>query len=187
MIDFAAVRGAVCITQVAEWLGVELKKEPSGFRGRCPACGSDDARSLFIDPAKQIFTCHGKCPPKPGKEKAGGDCIELASRALKLSMPLAAQEINKHFRCTTPPNKPVPIPDDELKPLDYLVADHPLGTELGFSKEYCERMGAGYAPRGTMAGYFLEPRRNEKGKLIAYVGINPHRDPPVKLPKSWRW
>lgn len=181
MLSFRDIKEAVSIVQAAHWLGIETHKEGHQQRGYCPFCDKpDNPRSLALTPAKGIWFNH--CP----HHRAGGSVIDLASKKLGVSLTDAAKAINEHFRATTPENKPVPSPDDELKPLDHLIPDHALCTEMGFSKEVCERIGAGYARKGVLAGRFLLPVRLPDGKLIGYVGISPKLDPIVKLPSRWR-
>lgn len=182
VLNFHDIKSAVSIEQVGAWLGVETKKEGSQLRGPCPVCDDpDNHRVLALTPSKQLYFNH--C----AKHRGGGDCIQLASFVLGISQKDAAQEINKHFRATTPENKPVPTPDDVLKPLDYLQADHELCTRYGFSKEACERIGAGYASKGILRSRFLLPVRLPDGKLIGYIGVNDALEPMIKLPPSWKW
>lgn len=182
MLNFAEIREAVSIEQVCSWLGIETKKEGLQRRGYCPFCPDpSDPRHLVLTPSKGLF--FDFCP----RHRGGGDSIQLTAQVRGIPVKEAAEEINRHFRATTPENKPVLTPDDVLKPLDYLQADHELCTRYGFSKEACERIGAGYASKGILRSRFLLPVRLPDGKLIGYIGVNDALEPMIKLPPSWKW
>lgn len=68
-------------------------------------------------------------------------------------------------------------PKGELKELDYLIPEHPEVQALGMPAHVAKAIGAGYAPRGTMASRCLFPLRKPDGSLVGYVGINLTKDP----------
>ena len=88
-IDFAEIKGRVTELQVADMLGVTVKKSGSTWRGHCPICKNKNQRALAITPSKGWY-CHGDC-------KAGGDIIELVSRTRDLTHRQAAIAIANHF------------------------------------------------------------------------------------------
>src|SRR3954469_15235408 len=89
-IDFAALKAAVSIDKVAEWLQLDLKKQGSGqLRGCCPIHNGTNEREFVITPSKGLFFCFGPC--------GGGDCIKLAAHVLKIGTKEAAQKIAEHF------------------------------------------------------------------------------------------
>ena len=181
MLNFREIKQAISIQQVCDWLAIELHREGSSFRAKCPTCDGDNPRALVVNTSKQIWNLFcNRCP------KGGGDIFSLVANVKNVPIKEAAKLLNDHFHATTPENKPVPTPDDELKPLDHLIADHQLCTELGFSKEICERIGAGYAKKGILSGRLLIPIRLPSGKLIGYIGVSPKLDPIIKLPTRWR-
>lgn len=165
-VDFKEVRELASIDQVATWLHLDLKNN----RTQCPK-NEGDKRELVITPEKGLFHCFG-C-------KHGGDSIELTAHVLQISQKEAALEMQKHFHGYEPVQKG--LPKDGL---DYLESAHPLRAVLGVSKEVADAIGAGFAPRGTMRGYYLFPLRRPDGALLGYIGCNPQLTPPFKLPKD---
>ena len=97
-IDFAEIKGRVTELQVADMLGLKLKKSGATWRGHCPICNNKNQRALAITPGKGWY-CHGDC-------KVGGDVIELVSRAREISQRQAAIDIAKHFGIIKPEKKP---------------------------------------------------------------------------------
>ena len=69
---------------------------------------------------------------------------------------------------------------DGLEPLQCLEHDHPAVEAVGFDPETAERLGIGYAGRGTMRGTVAIPVRLPDGTLAGYIGITE-----AKLPKEW--
>src|SRR3954471_18947885 len=90
-IDFAALKAAVSIDKVAEWLQLDLKKQANGqLRGCCAMHGGSNEREFVITPSKGLFFCFGPC--------GGGDQIKLTAQVLKIGTREAAQRIADHFK-----------------------------------------------------------------------------------------
>lgn len=173
-VDFAHVRRSVEIEQVAHWLGLELKRANEQMRGRCPLHDGGE-RALVITPAKGLWYCFApEC-------KAGGDCIELVAKVRQIGQRDAAIAIQKHF---LEPDKPA-THDQPLKPLDYLLHEHPLVQALGFPEHIAWALGVGYAPKGIMRGRVAIPIRDATGSIVAYAGVNPDMEPMLKLPSKF--
>ena len=94
-IDFLEIKGRVTELQVADMLGLTMKKSGTTWRGHCPICKNKNQRALAITPAKGWY-CHGDC-------KAGGDIIELVSRARGITQRQAAIAIADHFHLIAKP------------------------------------------------------------------------------------
>ena len=165
-IKFDEIKRATNIEDVANWLGLELKKNGSQLRGPCPRHGGE--RSLVLTPAMDRFTCFGVKPSH------SGDVVELVAHVLELSQREAALTLHKHL-----------WPQTELKELDYLVAEHPEVQALGLPAHVAKAIGAGFAPRGTMVSRVLLPLRKPDGTLIGYIGIGLDKDPILKLPTKF--
>ena len=97
-IDFAEIKGRVTELQVADMLGLKLKKSGATWRGHCPICNNKNQRALAITPGKGWY-CHGDC-------KAGGDVIELVTRTRSITQREAAREIAERFGIIKPEKKP---------------------------------------------------------------------------------
>lgn len=163
-VDFAAIKRATTIEYVANFLGLETKKHGDQLRCACPATGGGD-RALVITPGKDLWYCFSpKC-------KKGGDMLELIAHVHQISTREAALALQKHL-----------WPQGDLKELDYLLHDTERVQSLGMPAHVAKAIGAGYAPRGTMAGRVVFPLRDKNGKLVAYLGVN---EEGVKLPKNF--
>lgn len=169
-VDFAALKEAVDIEQVANLLQLELKRSNNQLRGACPVCNSGSDRTLVVTPAKGAFYCFA--------DKKGGDLIALAAHIRGESAKDAAVFINNSL--TVPEEKEVK--ETEIKKLQPLSLDneHELVTAVGFDPIAAEALGIGYCPRGVMKGMVAIPIRDERGELLHYVGV----DCPVTLPKA---
>ena len=57
---------------------------------------------------------------------------------------------------------------------------------LGLTEDACTALGAGYAPKGTMAGRICIPLRLDTGELVGYFGIatKPDMAPLLLFPKN---
>lgn len=201
-LDFAALKQAVSIEAVAEWLQLDLKKQSNGqLRGCCVMHGGSNDRELVITPSKGLFFCFGPC--------GGGDLIKLTAQVLKVGTKEAAQKIADHFNfgnSTSKEQVPVPshrtsstsitkeeLPTDGsspqangLKPLDHLTTDHPAIEALGLSVAVCTALGIGYAQKGVMRGRVAFPLRLPDGTLVGYQGLatSPDQAPLLLFPKN---
>jgi len=204
-IDFAALKAAVSIDAVAEWLQLDLKKQSNGqLRGCCPMHDGKNEREFVITPSKGLFFCFGPC--------GGGDCIKLAAQVLKIGTRDAAQKIADHFNFGNGTSKEqVPVPShrtsstsitetngqpvaeaappsrsDVLKPLDHLTTDHPAIEALGLTAAVCTALGIGYATKGLMKGRVAFPLRLPDGTLVGYQGLATSGDqaPLILFPKN---
>lgn len=173
-IDFAAVKAANPIADVAQRLGLELKKAGHTLRGPCPS-GDGGERGLVITPAKGVWYSFPL--------QKGGDVLALVQLINDCSTKEAAQFLSG----TVPLEKAKSSSPDEgsearggFAPLTYLEADHPAVEAVGFDPEDAEALGIGYAPRGTMRGTVAIPIRTADGTLAGYLGITE-----AKLPPKW--
>jgi hypothetical protein len=176
-VDFAAIKARVKIEDVIPILGLTMKGN-SQLRGPCPVC-EGDPRALAINTDKAGFVCHAR-----GK---GGDVIALTAHVRGTSQREAALFLQDHFGAgEAPRSKPAEPAHNALQPLDYLETDHPIVELLGLSVAACEALGAGFAPKGTMAGRFVVPLRDEAGTLLGYFGIATRDDqvPLLLFPKN---
>jgi len=170
-VDYKHVRNNVPIELAAEWLGLKLKKQNDQLRGPCPVRGGD--RPLAITPSKGLFFCfHDDCC-------AGGDVIALVAKVRQIPTREAAIALQEHF---LDPHHKVGSAENPLAKIDYLEPEHEAVAAY-FPPDVARAIGAGYAPRGTMAKRVLVPIRTEAGKLIGYIGIG--ADGSVKLPSKF--
>ncbi len=171
-VDFEAVKAANPFAEVAERLGLILKKAGQSLRGPCPS-GEGGPRALAVTPSKGVWYSFGK--------QEGGDVLALVQLVHDCDVKEAAQ-----FLAGTEPLEKAQKPSPErgagrgFRPLDYLQPDHPAVGALGLEASDAEMLGIGYAPRGTLRGTVAVPIRSETGTLAGYIGITE-----AKLPPKW--
>ena len=176
-IPFDELKQRYTIEQVAQLLGLTLKRSGETSRGPCPACGSGGERAIVITPAKGLFYCWAA--------HEGGDLIALAAHIRKTEAKGAAAWLagNSDNSSRNDAHKgTVPRTEEErgLKPLE-LEHDHVAVEALGFSAEDAAALGIGYAGRGIMRGFVAIPIRLEDGTLAGYIGVQEI----AKLPPRW--
>lgn len=195
-VDFAAVKAHVTYNDVLRFLNLRGKRVGEQWRGRCPACNTDNDRALVLTAGRGAY-CHAA--------KSGGDVIWLVSHVKGIGVKEAAQQLADQFGIVpqepAPPiggSAPTPASKESqpaseagkttaanvptsLAPLTYLVHDHEAVKALGFSLEVAKRLGIGFANKGLMKGRVAIPLY-EGGTLAGYVGLAPGTD--AKLPKN---
>jgi DNA primase len=166
MIDFQALKANLRIEEVAKRF-IECAEEGDVLRGSCPVCAPRNPRAIIITPEKQLYYCF--------TAKKGGDLISLVAHVRNLSQRDAAKLLAVSEREEEPEHT------GTLEPLKYLQAEHPLVTELGFSRDVCEAVGIGYASKGLMRTHVAIPIRMPDGVLVGYIGVKA-----AQLPPKWR-
>jgi len=173
-VDFQELKKAVTIEQVADFVGLTLKKDGAKFRSPCPVSERGGDRAVVVTPAKQLFYCF-PCA-------VGGDLIKLASHVKDIGAKEAAELIAQAAGLNdpaaqrandkeTPPALSQHAPVGLAKVRTYLVWDHPKVAELGLTPQQAERLGIGYKPKGMFRGSVVVPLHERSGKLIGYAGI----------------
>lgn len=183
-IDFKELAESVDIAEVATWQGVTLKPSHKELRANCPACDSDDPRTLCIYPATNSFRCFAA--------NKSGDAIALFAHLNGVGMYPAAKALQQHFqgatarstapqeplrRETTRPSKSEPSFDpqeyaDKLKFTDEVAA-------LGLSEDEAKELQVGWSARGFHRNVVVAPLRWPNGEIAAFIPIPPG----TKLPK----
>lgn len=169
--DFAAIKAAHKIEDVAAKLGLELTTKNGQLRGKCPS-GKGGDRALVLTPAKQVFFSFG--------EHTGGDCIQLVAFVNKVSVKEAAAWIQGDTPPTVPEEK-APEARGGFKALDYLDPDH-AAVQMFFEPSVAKALGIGYASRGILRGTIAVPVRNPDGSIAGYLGLTEID----KLPPDWK-
>lgn len=173
MLDFAKVKAEHPIEQVAERLGLKLRKAGPTLRGPCPS-GQGDDRALVITPAKGVFFSFAT--------QKGGDCISLVALVRGTSLKEAAAWIVGSQAPEPEKSIQAEKPSEGFKPLDYLQPDHEAVVALGIEPEDAKRIGCGYAPRGVLRGKVAWPVRLSDGTLVGYIGVTD-----CALPPRWNF
>jgi hypothetical protein len=176
-IPFDELKKQFTIEQVAQLLGLTLKKSGEAYRGPCPSCGSGGDRAIVITPTKGVWYCWAA--------HEGGDLIALAAHMRKTDMKGAAAWLARDSDNSSRDKSPKGTvrstdPEHGLKPLD-LEHEHPAVEALGFTPGDAQALGIGYAGRGIMKGLVAVPIRLEDGTLAGYIGVQEI----AKLPPRW--
>lgn len=185
-IDYAALKAAVSIEEVAEWLQLPLKKMGNGqLRGCCPMCEGTNDRAFVITPGKGLYNAFCGC--------GGGDSISLAAHVLRIGTRDAAQQIASHFKFgNSEPSSPpggqnsTPVtpqkrqqqgaaPPDDLaaklaKVRERLQFEHEAIQALGLTPEVARAFDVGYCASGIMRGRICSPMYLN-GVHVAYKGL----------------
>lgn len=176
-ICFADLKARVGIDQVADYLGLNLKRSGDALRGRCPLCDSKAGFSATISICTwHCFSC-----------RETGDMLKLLALVRGWGPNKnkeAAQEIAQHF-LNGNGVKPKPY-EKEFKPDTYaerIEHEHELVQAMGLDPVTAKKFGIGYMRKGIHRGRVVIPFRNDDGTIAGYFGYNPALDPPLKFPK----
>ena len=96
-IDFTAVKARVTYNDVLRFLDLHGKKVSDQWRGKCPACNTDNDRALVLTAGRGAY-CHAT--------KSGGDVIWLVSHVRGIGVKEAAQQLADEFGIV--PQEPAP-------------------------------------------------------------------------------
>lgn len=173
--DFAKIKADYPIADVAERLGLKLKREGQQLRGACPS-GQGGDRALAITPEKGVFFSQAA--------KVGGSVIDLVMFVNKVDRTAACAWITG---TATAPEKSVDgrTTNAEFKPVE-LTHDHPSVLISGIEEVDARRFGLGFrepaeGKKRAGEGHILIPVY-ASGKLAGYVGVAEI----TWLPDKWR-
>jgi len=198
-VDFSGIREGVAIDRIIPILDLQVKKEQgkNEYRGRCPACNTNNDRALQITPDTRSFRCYAA--------NQSGDVTGLVAHIKGIRMLEAGRFLHAHFHPTdTPKAEVIPLRpqeppqaaseaaqesqkatgDNVLMPLTSLTHEHPDVQALGFSVEEARAIGLGYCRKGLMRSKVAIPLRSETGKLLGYIGLT---GCDLKRPKEFRF
>lgn len=175
-VDFSEVKSCYSIVDVAERLGLELKKSGNQLRGPCPS-GAEGERKFVITPEKNVWYSFAL--------NEGGDVISLVALVRQCSAKEAAQwivgdtepEKKKRSKRTSSQGEKS---SEGFSPLEYLVFDHPSVEAIGLDAATAEKLGCGFCPRGIYRGKVAWPVRMPDGLLVGYIAFEE-----VQLPPKW--
>lgn len=197
-VDFAALKAAVSIDQVAELLGLATKQEGSQLRTACPACKSGGDRAIVLTPAKGLFYCFSA--------KKGGDCIGLAAHVMGVGNNDAANFLADQLgigdstvnpdrgnstvskdRATAPQSperrtgqNPQPAPNfDPEKFAARLVYSDEVAA-LGIEEAIASDLGIGWHPQRKKVYFCI---RHEDGSKSGFIGCDANQK--LTLPPQW--
>jgi DNA primase len=173
-IKFPEVKSQFPILKVCGLLGLMLKREPKGtYRGSCPFCESE--RTFRVTPEKNLCGCFA-CKDNGVKDYSGDQLYLIAKvKGMKGAREAAlwllgdvGGTVQKSGRSDSSAEG---VSTGGMEPLTYLQHDHPDVELVGFDPEDAQRIGIGFAPRGSLQGNVVVPIRLESGFLVGYIGV----------------
>lgn len=174
--DFQEIKANYPIEDVADRLGLNLKKLKNGqLRGECFS-GAEGDRKLVITPAKNLWYSFAL--------NEGGDVIRLVALARDITPKEAAAWICGSSEPEKKPSAGSSSKGGEARggftALTYLEPNHEAVEALGFDPEVAEALGIGFAPRGVLKGTVAVPIRKEDGTIAGYIGLTEIEKQPPK-------
>ena len=208
-VDFAALKAALAIEEVARHMGLTIRPEGAQFRSACPACNQGGDRAIVLTPSKGLFYCFAA--------KEGGDCIKLAAHLLgvkqhdaalyladqigtepvPVQLPDRDSTVRKvHATVPTEPGEPstpartaAPSPqkkgEREFDPQAYaakLDYEHESVQALGLSKEEARELCIGHSSTGFHKNSLVFALRWPSGEIAAFVSATDLKFPRQLLP-----
>lgn len=192
-IDFAALKAAVTLDQVADMLSLTTKQEGSQLRTACPACKSGGDRAIVLTPAKGLFYCFSA--------KKGGDCIALVAHVMGVgnndaanfladqigTVPVPDRDTVLKERATAPKSptrrqetvkeKSAPTFDPQAFASKLVYSDEV--EALGLTEDTATKLGVGWHPQ-RKAVYF--PMKDETGFIAGFIAF---KDGKLVMPPKW--
>lgn len=154
--------------------GVILTKTGKVYAGLCPF-HADKNRSLFVDPAKQLWNCLGACSANGGSKGSGGDILSFAMKrndwgfreAVERLLPPGPIEVSKDTRRKVPAILSLVIDAYHRSYLESRSAQEYISTR-GIDPVVAKQYKAGYVD-----GSLLErvARDSDDWRLLQEIGI----------------
>lgn len=184
-IDFAALKEAVSIEEVADLLGLSLKKNGTQYRCECPVHGGGE-RGVVITPSKNLYYCFSS--------KDGGDQLALYAHVNQIEVKKAAEEIAAQMgngttsqpsstvnRSTSSPfitdRTPAPQPPVfDPEKFRQRLTWHDEMAKMGLTPEIAESLQCGYHPQRKRIYFAL---RYPNGEIAGFI------DDHGKTPPQW--
>tara|TARA_R110002072_G_scaffold48207_1_gene131759 strand:- start:6247 stop:6840 length:594 start_codon:yes stop_codon:yes gene_type:complete len=189
--NFLEIKKNISMEEGARLLNLSLEAQDDGsFRGKCPACDSDDPRKLSIrqNDGKWTFKCFGD------KDPTGTSVIDMAAHVLDVSVYEGAKWLSEKES-----NSPADPPQEEeqesvelpyLDKVPKLNPNHERVTEVGLNPAIAKVIGAGYSGAGVMQTAVAFPVFNweeavEAGlQPVGFVGYD--KKSQLRLPKNFK-
>tara|TARA_R110002072_G_scaffold77138_1_gene180276 strand:+ start:5078 stop:5665 length:588 start_codon:yes stop_codon:yes gene_type:complete len=187
--NFLEIKKNISMEEGARLLSLSLEPQDDGsFRGKCPACDSDNVRKLSVreKDGKWTFKCFN------AKSSTGTSVIDMAAHVLGVSVYEGAKWLSEQES-----NSPAdPVQDQEVVELPCLAKvpklnpDHDRVTEVGLNPAVAKVIGAGYSGAGVMQTAVAFPVFNWEETLAAglqpvgFVGYDKKKQ--LRLPKNFK-
>jgi 5S rRNA maturation endonuclease (ribonuclease M5) len=200
--DFKILKQCIPIDHVLARYGVKLRRVgPHTLYGRCPLpthTSRQSRQSFSVNLLLQVWSCHsGSCIAARGG-RIGGHVIDLVAILERCSLREAGLRLQDLFSVGASHPAPVRVPAmassaaEPNRPLGFALqgidARHPYLTQRGISPATARLFGVGmYDGNGFLAGRCVIPIRDEKSRLVAYVGraVN-GEEPKYRFPAGFK-
>ena len=200
--DFKSLKQRIPIEHVLARYGLKLR--PAGPHTLCGACplpthtSRKSRQSFSVNLSLQVWSCHSASCIAARNGHLGGHVIDLVAILERCSLREAGLRLQDWFSVGASHPAPVrlaiassPVVEPN-RPLGFALrgidTGHPYLTRRGISPATARLFGVGmYHGTGFLAGRCVIPIRDEKSRLVAYVGraVN-GEEPKYRFPASFR-
>jgi len=199
--DFKSLK-RIPIDHVLARYGVRLRR--AGSHTLCGACplpthtSRQSRQSFSVNLSLQVWSCHSASCIAARDGRIGGHVIDLVAIMERCGLREAGLRLQDWFSVGAVHPAPVPVPAMEPsvaepnRPLGFALqridTRHPYLAKRGISPATARMFGVGmYHGNGFLAGRCVIPIRDEKNRLVAYVGraVN-GEEPRYRFPTGFR-
>jgi DNA primase len=198
--DFKILKQCIPIDHVLARYGVKLRRVgPHTLYGRCPLpthTSRQSRQSFSVNLLLQVWSCHSASCIAARGGRTGGHVIELVAIMERCALREAGLRLQDWFGASHPaparspvmasstvePNRPLGFALQRIDPR------HPYLAQRGISPATARLFGVGmYDGNGFLAGRCVIPIRDEKSRLVAYVGraVN-GEEPKYRFPAGFK-
>jgi len=200
--DFKSLKQRIPIDHVLARYGVKLRRVgPHTLCGACPLpthTSQQSRQSFSVNLSLQVWSCHSASCIAARDGRIGGHVIDLVAIMERCGLRQAGLRLQDWFSVHA--SHPVPVPALTLacsaaqpnRPLGFALqgidTGHPYLAQRGIFPATARMFGVGmYRGNGFLAGRCVIPIRDEKSRLVAYVGraVN-GEEPKYRFPAGFR-
>lgn len=199
--DFKSLKQRIPIDHVLARYGVRLRSVgPHTLYGTCPLpthTSRNSRQSFSVNLSLQVWSCHSASCIAARGGRIGGHVIDLVAIMERCGLREAGLRLQDWFNVRAPHPEPVrrvmvSSAAETNRPLGFTLQGidtrHPYLAQRGISPATARLFGVGmYHGDGFLAGRCVIPIRDEKSRLVAYVGRAVNREEPkYRFPAGFR-
>ena len=200
--DFKSLKQRIPLDHMLARYGVRLRRVgPHTLYGRCPLpthTSRQSRQSFSVNLSLQVWSCHSASCIAARDGRIGGHVIDLVAIMERCGLREAGLRLQDWFSVYA--SHPAPVRALTLacsaaqpnRPLGFALQGidtrHPYLAKRGISPATARMFGVGmYHGNGFLAGRCVIPIRDEKSRLVAYVGraVN-GEEPKYRFPAGFR-
>jgi Toprim domain/DNA primase catalytic core, N-terminal domain len=198
--DFKILKQCIPIDHVLARYGVKLRRVgPHTLYGRCPLpthTSRQSRQSFSVNLLLQVWNCHSASCIAARGGRTGGHVIDLVAIMERCALREAGLRLQDWFGASHPaPARSLVMASSTVEPnrplgfaLQRIDPRHPYLAQRGISPATARLFGVGmYDGNGFLAGRCVIPIRDEKSRLVAYVGraVN-GQEPKYRFPAGFK-